>query len=260
MLQRLGIFILLSLTALLPVYAAAPEEEQEELTWYDVEIIIFRHHDLLGASKENWPQFPGEPDFRNAFKLLPALPKHLSLAHSSRLRKPIPFSRLREDELRMTDRLERLMRAKTFQPLIHMGWRQPGYDREEAKAVHIHGGVLIRPPQDDKQEAGEEMPNEVEAYYDDGLEGPPPPMINGTIKLIRTRFLHVEADLLYHNMLPEQKDDIKLPTRYFRLQTSRRMRSKEIHYIDHPMFGMLVLITPYEDPNAVKEQTGSDNP
>ncbi len=32
----------------------------------------------------------------------------------------------------------------------------------------------------------------------------------------------------------------------FRLIESRRMRSKEVHYIDHPAFGLVALITPYE--------------
>lgn len=252
--RRLGIFLLLLFSAYLPVYAA-PEAEQAELIWYDVEIIIFRHHDLVGASKENWPKYPGEPDFSNALKLLPALPKRLSAAHSKRLRSPIPFSSLREDELRMTDQLERLMRTKSFQPLIHIGWRQPGYDREQAKAIQINGGILLRPGNDNSDK--DKIPEAEIKYYDEKLEGPPPPMVNGTIKLIRTRFLHVETDLLYHNMLPEEKGDISLPTRYFRMQTSRRMRSNEVHYIDHPMFGMLVLITPYEDPNAVKEEEAS---
>jgi len=30
------------------------------------------------------------------------------------------------------------------------------------------------------------------------------------------------------------------------LRQSRRMRSKELHYFDHPLFGMLIMITPYE--------------
>jgi len=32
----------------------------------------------------------------------------------------------------------------------------------------------------------------------------------------------------------------------YRLYETRRMRSKEIHYFDHPMMGIVVKVTPYE--------------
>jgi hypothetical protein len=34
------------------------------------------------------------------------------------------------------------------------------------------------------------------------------------------------------------------------LNEKRRMRSKKLHYLDSPQFGMLVLITPYQAPEA----------
>jgi hypothetical protein len=37
----------------------------------------------------------------------------------------------------------------------------------------------------------------------------------------------------------------------FRIQEHRRMRSNEIHYMDHPRIGMFVLATPYELPAPV---------
>ncbi len=251
-----GLIGLLALASLLPVQAAQQNngaDQPEELTWYDVEIIIFRHHDLQGASKENWPGNPGEPDFASATRLLPALPRRLSAAHSARLKKPLAFTRLRDDELRMKDKLETLVKVKGYEPLLHIGWRQPGYDREDAKAVHIGGGyrLEIDGRQENAKDEQKDKPGE-SAYYDERLEGPPPPIINGTIKLIRTRFLHLETDLIYHNTLADDKGELQLPSRNFRMQTSRRMRSSEIHYIDHPMFGILVLITPYEDPDEAK--------
>jgi len=38
-----------------------------------------------------------------------------------------------------------------------------------------------------------------------------------------------------------------------RLKQQRRMRSKEIHYFDHPRFGVVALITPYKSPQATPE-------
>ncbi len=56
--------------------------------------------------------------------------------------------------------------------------------------------------------------------------------LDGTIKVSVKRYLHADLDLLLKN------------GNGYRLQASRKMRSKEIHYIDHPKMGVLILITP----------------
>jgi hypothetical protein len=66
-------------------------------------------------------------------------------------------------------------------------------------------------------------------------DGPDSP-VYGTLQVSRGRFLHVDVDLLYR--------DTDLNVRF---TTTRRMRSNEIHYLDHPLFGLLVLATPVED-------------
>jgi hypothetical protein len=40
---------------------------------------------------------------------------------------------------------------------------------------------------------------------------------------------------------------------YFQLNESRRMRSNEIHYLDHPAMGVIVKITPLEAPESLKQ-------
>jgi hypothetical protein len=57
--------------------------------------------------------------------------------------------------------------------------------------------------------------------------------VYGTVTVSRGRFLHVDVDLIYRD--GENK---------YRFRSHRRMRSNEIHYMDHPMFGVLVVITP----------------
>jgi len=44
------------------------------------------------------------------------------------------------------------------------------------------------------------------------------------------------------------------------LQEHRRMRSRELHYLDHPLFGVLVLITPYELPEPEEVEVPIDEP
>ncbi len=57
--------------------------------------------------------------------------------------------------------------------------------------------------------------------------------IQGTVKVSLARFLHLDLNLVLRD--GDQK---------YQLQQSRRMRSNELHYIDHPMFGVIVIITP----------------
>ena len=55
-----------------------------------------------------------------------------------------------------------------------------------------------------------------------------PSLLEGTINLHKKRFLHVTADLVFNSFEGS-----------VRLNESRRLKSKELHYLDHPLFGML---------------------
>lgn len=59
--------------------------------------------------------------------------------------------------------------------------------------------------------------------------------------------------------LPTQFDQLLDNTYYINqsivLQQQRRMRSKELHYIDHPVLGVLIHITPYEAPEKPAEDS-----
>lgn len=214
------------------------------MDWYDVELIVFRHHDYKALNREKWTRDPGSPMIRTARELLPALPVKLSAAHSEKLKVPIAFIQLHEDLNRMKRKLKQLQKSSRYEPLIHLSWRQPGLGPDDAEAVHVHGGV--NGTIDAKNLAI--SPSTPQA---DEVEGPPAPLIDGTIKLIRKRFLHVEADFLYRAPFIEDKGNLLAHKQWpqaFRLQESRRMRSREIHYLDHPMFGVLILASPYEAP------------
>ncbi|MGC1955873.1 MAG: CsiV family protein, partial [Gammaproteobacteria bacterium] len=86
--------------------------------------------------------------------------------------------------------------------------------------------------------------------------------VDGSFVLYRSRYLHVLADLvLYHADPSAFPSKVQPPAlhggreaiaassppqpRRFRLSEHRRMRSGELHYLDHPVFGLLVQITPY---------------
>jgi hypothetical protein len=61
--------------------------------------------------------------------------------------------------------------------------------------------------------------------------------------------------------MPADTADIDLlKYRVFRLQQSRRMRSSEIHYLDHPLFGVIAQVTPYELPQPKEIAAATPKP
>jgi len=94
-----------------------------------------------------------------------------------------------------------------------------------------------------------------------------PAIMEGFVTVSLSRYLHMKLDLLYHNaevylaeqIANNQPDEMLIE--YFPLQESRRVRSKEIHYFDHPYFGVVATITPVErviepEPEEIKQQPG----
>ena len=55
--------------------------------------------------------------------------------------------------------------------------------------------------------------------------------LDGTITLVRERFLHLDVDLMLQST--------------YALDEKRRMRSGELHYFDHPMYGVIAEVTPH---------------
>jgi hypothetical protein len=75
--------------------------------------------------------------------------------------------------------------------------------------------------------------------------------VEGTITLIRERYLHLDMDLLLmttRNNGAVVYSDSPNSVPAFRLSEKRRIRSSELHYFDHPRFGAIARVTPYEAP------------
>jgi hypothetical protein len=89
------------------------------------------------------------------------------------------------------------------------------------------------------------------------------PTAEGLLTFYRSRYLHVMLDALLRHELPfdEQKarldlveededsnwfDEEELTNKTFRLTEKRRIRTGKLHYFDHPLFGVLLIINRYE--------------
>ncbi len=198
---RLGLLpALLMSGAFGPLRAAA-----EDTTRYDVEVLVFAA--LRGDDGgERAPTSLEQPDTGNAVQLgsgggiLPLLegPRNLQAVAES------------------------MRRSSQYRPLLHWRWRQPGWERGAARSIQVQIPSGASLPVTD-------LPQAVSPY--DRL------LLNGTLTLSRSRYLHFTADLVYDDPATGVST---------RMRETRRMRSNELHYLDNPRIGILVRAIPYE--------------
>lgn len=182
-----------------------------ETRWYDVEVIIFSHNSQQYRNSEVWPVDYELPQTEASQALLPA----------SSSGSPVAFAQLPPSSLRLTSKANRIKSAADMNLLMHMGWRQPGLSENKAVAVRIEDGSH---------------------------------RLSGTLKLTLSRYLHINTDLFYREprsgsgAQESAEAGVSLEPRYqaYHMKQSRRMRSRELHYLDHPLFGMAIMVTPYD--------------
>jgi hypothetical protein len=122
-------------------------------------------------------------------------------------------------ELKLGNEYRKLRAIAAYVPLVHAGWVLPGLPETEAVPFDLKSLGVVNP--------------------------------RGTVRVHLSRFLHITLDLTYQASAAatatagssDGLDEIALAPQY-RLQTTRSARSNELHYFDHPAFGVLVRVTP----------------
>lgn len=240
-------YLLLSLIALTTGLAQA-----EETRWYDVEVILFAQTSDSYRSSESWPVDYATPDTSRARTLR---------GYAGRSGKPVAFTMLGSSALRMNREAARVEKASDLELLAHFGWRQPGLESNRSIAVRI-GDYLP---------GAEKLGNYPASELPPGVASKP--RLEGTLRLVLSRYLHIQTDLLYRepnenasavsvaapanglskadatDLVAMANDSASAdPSSYhvYRMEESRRMRSTELHYLDHPVFGMIIRVTPYK--------------
>lgn len=322
------------------------EETTPTVPWYEVEIIIFTHHEQASLTTESFSRQAEPPELINAIELLPPFEQTEEAT-------PLPeiaYQWLTTEQLKLTPQYRTLNKSGDYQLLQHIGWRQPGQNRESASAILIY-------PYDQSQQlslhefapktipfamehnispAPEEMTDithiddieptdaisqsaemqqalshsadtderpssstdSISVFEDIRRDWQQESHVIGTVRLILSRYLHIESDLFlsiptemkhtsdhlsqrftdtayadYASIMPteisylaQQQPPLLMEHHYFRVEERRRIRKGELHYFDHPQFGMLLEvrdhiplveeepITPPDDINSVEHQ------
>jgi len=252
---------------------------EDELRWYTVEVIVFAHTSTAGVQEERWPDDPGIPDSSGAVSLVPIVVPSVDEPPDIDAEilpgTPIEFQELPLEIL--AEPHETLQRSSRYRVLEAKAWRLLGLPLESALPVRIKAGQRYLPdgeiaPPLASEPAIASIPatdipvstvdanttgartafNTIAAgtIEDDALYE-----LEGRIRISLTRFLDVDADLLYrtHIMLPDTLGQYVNEFRGFRLTEFRRMKSNTTHYLDHPMFGLIVAINRYELPELAGE-------
>jgi hypothetical protein len=129
---------------------------------------------------------------------------------------------LRPEDLKLGNEYRRLRALAGYTPLVHVGWLQPGLPEDDAEDFDLKTLGIVNP--------------------------------SGTIRVhLGARYLHITLDLTYQAdaagtaaaavATSDGLDELALAPRYH-LAVTRNARSGELHYFDHPAFGVLVRITP----------------
>jgi len=225
--------------------------QAQETRYYDVEIILFENLDPAARLTENWPSSVELELPETTIEIGQPWPGPIPAAYTPAL----SFKPLSVDEFRLNEQAAKIEESESRRILLHTGWRQPGMPRDTALSVHfkqpvpgLPAGLLAIGPEGEEVDTGT---NTASRWLP-----PEAGELEGLIKVTLARYLHVEADVVFRPQLAEQRfevinpeitiDPAQGPVVYRLRQTRRRMRSRELHYLDNPVIGMLVLITPYE--------------
>lgn len=219
-----------------------------EQRYYDVEIIIFENLDLKARESEKWPTSVEIEYPENTIQIGHPWPGLFPKEYDPKL----SFKRLYKREYRLREQAKKISESDSRRILLHTGWRQPGMSKDIALTVKLNKKIPA-------QSSANVIENsEVEQGYSPSVSPwavQEAGILEGKVKVILARYLHVDVDLIFQAE-PLQENDIytiddndnqEIKPIVFRLkQSRRRMRSRELHYIDNPVMGMLVLITPHE--------------
>ena len=219
---------------------AALEAQVPAAPVYEIELIVFAYPGGISGRSEDFAYEdtgraavqaerelllgPSDDGLRLGDLVDDLLPSPVDITRAAR---GLEFTPIPREQWRLADTGAALERRDGYERLMHAAWRQPVYGPEEETTLDLARVALL------------------------------PPELGGTASIYVTRFLHLKLDLA----LADFGAPVTAPeTLVYRLTERRKMRSTELHFFDHPRFGALALITPWEAPEEGLEEDGAIAP
>ncbi|AEG31848.1 CsiV family protein [Thiomicrospira cyclica] len=209
---------------LLPLISAAliapniAKAQTSDTPQVHVEIIIFQSLAQRGWTEEYWPLTPG----------LVLSDNPVRLDETTTWATPVVL-----DDLQLAEVRSRMTTDRGYDVLAHFAWQQPAFNRNQAQPIIIDSQLQKRR-------------HETSPIY-------------GQVRAYQERFNHVEILVELDRRIPAnlrerfaEHQGIELawlPDSWtFVIDESRRVRPGELHYVDHPLFGVLIHVSRVSQP------------
>lgn len=229
----------------------------DDMRYYDIEVIVIENLSEKARTSENWPLQVNLTQAEKTVQLgQPVLsewlPQDIDLKSSYKV--------LNSSHYQLTSEVKKIAKSKTQRVIFHTAWRQPGLDKNQALPIYFKHEVAA-PPAIEDEESNETADND--EIVSTQKKNTSPSILEGILRVTLSRYLHLEAELTFKNKVPDMvksdnpfsvldNEDVRTEIQKQGVihlnQKRRRIRSNELHYIDHPVLGMLINITRYEKP------------
>lgn len=171
---------------------------------FQIEIVVFETYALKGWTEEYWP---ADIDIIDTDEAMPEIP-------------------LKPESFLLNDEVAKMTPKMGYNILYHSSWIVDALPEDKAKEI-----LIFRP------------------YDAPGSDS----RLQGSIKFWKSRFPHVMVNLelereipfkvredfaRQHNIEPDLLPDFW----HFQIKESRKIKTGQLHYLDHPIFGALVAI------------------
>ncbi|WP_178861557.1 CsiV family protein [Thiomicrorhabdus cannonii] len=218
----LSFFKHVALAFLLSATLPAQAQTDEEVPNYTLEVIVFETFALKSWTEEYWPEDVAAPDSENTLNLQDLL--------NGTLKSPVVGNKsmaVKNVALALNNEAAKLTPQRGYRILFHQAWTQNTVDDVQ-------------------------MPK---LWIDNSASNNSGSILTGTVKLYKSRYAHVDFDLELERRIPDRiRDEFiahekldptgVIPNTWrFKLEESRKIRPGQLHYIDHPQFGVLVQLT-----------------
>ncbi|MDF1655903.1 MAG: CsiV family protein [Coxiellaceae bacterium] len=209
--------------------ASANEPKQ-----YQVELIIYSQITPQAVQSEQWPVTPA---FQLPSSQYVSLVKNDSTAIDGETIKN-QIQLLPRSQFKLKNVQRHLNGNRDYKTIMHIAFRTAVKSPRQAIPIHITGGQYFN-TNGDPAVPGDDASN---------LQ----PQIDGMMSINVQRYFNVAFNLVFSAPLKQiasmSKDDyyntLDNGVMHFNLLQNRRMRSKELNYIDYPLYGIVMEIFP----------------
>lgn len=202
--------------------------------WYQVELIVFKRADESALNQEQWQKITGQ--------LLDGPVVHLQPVYGNNNH---AFEALPPEKLTLIEQAKRISRNHDLSLLTHIAWYQP-ISHRAGNPVYFHSEQ-------------DYLGDKVTLFNEDSPDEHKPHLwsVEGLLNITLARYFHLTSDIIIRLPVSQPDEDGSMwsPSqtvlKSFQQATHTRMRSGELYYIDHPVFGMLARIAPIDTPAIV---------